>query len=60
MHPDVDKQKCNSCGNCASQCPTGAIDMQNPKLTDGKEMYDVLQMYQCVPGVMHAILGAAI
>ena len=37
MHPDVDKQKCNSCGNCASQCPTGAIDMQNPKLTDGKK-----------------------
>lgn len=32
MHPDVDKQKCNSCGSCALQCPTGAIDMQNTKL----------------------------
>lgn len=37
MHPDVDKQKCNSCGSCALQCLTGAIDMQNTKLTDGKK-----------------------
>lgn len=26
--------KCTSCGACAKRCPTGAIDLSNPKLTD--------------------------
>lgn len=26
--------KCNSCGLCAKECPTGAISLDNPKLTD--------------------------
>ena len=37
LHPNVDKQKCNSCGKCATQCPTRAIDLKNPTLTDGKK-----------------------
>lgn len=37
LHPDVDKKKCNSCGTCAAQCPTGAIDVDNPRLTDGSK-----------------------
>jgi ferredoxin len=27
---------CNGCGRCASHCPVGAIDPQNPKKTDEK------------------------
>ncbi len=37
LHPQADKEKCNSCGACAAQCPTGAIDASNPRMTDAKK-----------------------
>ncbi|MDE5930145.1 MAG: 4Fe-4S binding protein [Muribaculaceae bacterium] len=36
LHPQADKKKCNDCGTCAAQCPTGAIDASDPKKTDAK------------------------
>lgn len=33
LYPQTDKQ-CNNCGICASQCPVGAIDAQNPRKID--------------------------
>ena len=36
IHPEADKKKCNECGTCINQCPTGAIDQSNPLLTDNK------------------------
>lgn len=33
LNPKTDS-KCNSCGLCAKQCPTQAIDLENPKRTD--------------------------
>ena len=37
LHPQANKKKCNSCGTCAAQCPTGAIDASNPRMTDAKK-----------------------
>ena len=34
IHPEADKKKCNECGTCIEECPTGAIDKINPLLTD--------------------------
>ena len=34
IHPAADKKKCNECGTCIDQCPTGAIDKSNPLVTD--------------------------
>lgn len=34
LHPKTDKKKCNSCGTCASQCPTGSIDAVDLRKTD--------------------------
>ena len=34
IHPEADKKECSKCGNCIEQCPTGAIDKDNPLLTD--------------------------
>ena len=34
IHPEADKKKCNECGTCIEECPTGAIDKTNPLLTD--------------------------
>lgn len=34
LHPSVDKDKCNNCGTCATQCPVQAIDTHNPQTTD--------------------------
>lgn len=34
LHPSLDKRLCNSCGACAAECPTGAIDTDNPSNTD--------------------------
>ncbi|MFR0951758.1 MAG: 4Fe-4S binding protein [Lachnospiraceae bacterium] len=31
--PIVNK-KCTSCGLCAKECPTGAISLDDPKITD--------------------------
>lgn len=33
LHPSAAKD-CNECGTCARQCPTGAISMENPRITD--------------------------
>ena len=37
LHPQADMKKCNSCGTCATQCPTGAIDTTDPRKTDTKK-----------------------
>lgn len=37
LHPQADKKKCNSCGTCAAQCPTGAINAVDPRKTDAKK-----------------------
>lgn len=37
LHPQTDKKKCNSCGTCATQCPTNAINAANPRQTDTKK-----------------------
>jgi len=34
LHPEVDSRLCDTCGACARQCPTGAIDVENPRVTD--------------------------
>lgn len=34
MHPSVNGMLCNSCGTCATQCPSRAIDPANPRNTD--------------------------
>lgn len=34
LSPKVDKKKCNSCGRCAKECPTGAISIENKMKTD--------------------------
>lgn len=36
LHPKTSKA-CNSCKACAKQCPTQAINMQNPKIVDKKK-----------------------
>ena len=32
--PKTNKNKCNKCGKCSHECPTGAIDLNNPRITD--------------------------
>ena len=34
LYPKTDSKKCNSCGTCARECPTGAISIENPLATD--------------------------
>lgn len=34
MHPSVNEMLCNSCGTCAIQCPSRAINPANPRNTD--------------------------
>ena len=34
IHPKADKRKCIRCGQCAQECPTGAIDKANPYHTN--------------------------
>lgn len=34
IHPSVIRSLCNSCGVCASECPTGAISRVHPDTTD--------------------------
>ncbi|MDO5406257.1 MAG: 4Fe-4S binding protein [Eubacteriales bacterium] len=36
---------CNQCGACATQCPVGAIDSKNPKITD---KYKCISCMRCV------------
>lgn len=34
IHPKVDRNVCNSCGKCVTECPVGAISIDDPRLTD--------------------------
>lgn len=36
MAPDFIKENCISCGRCARECPTGAIDMKTYKCSSEK------------------------
>lgn len=37
LHPDVDSRLCDTCGACARQCPTGAIDASDLRRTDSSK-----------------------
>ncbi len=37
LQPKADKKRCSSCGICAAQCPTEAIDAADPRRTDAKK-----------------------
>lgn len=40
--------KCNGCGYCAESCPTQAISMDNPKITDGRKCISCMRcVTQC-------------
>lgn len=64
LHPEVDKRKCDSCRTCVSQCPTGAIDNENPKHTDSKKCITCCRCINICPrdarhfgGMLYKIAG---
>lgn len=48
MKPKV-RGKCIKCGKCAAQCPTGAIDRENPRKTDGKKCITCMRCVKICP-----------
>lgn len=64
LHPKTDRQKCNLCGTCASQCPAQAIDITNPTRTDGKKCITCCRCINLCPhqarhlgGLLYKIAG---
>lgn len=45
FHPETDATRCVSCGACAEQCPTGAIDPDEPART---EVGRCVSCFRCV------------
>lgn len=64
LHPEVDKKRCNSCGTCVIQCPTGAIDSTDPKKTDAAKCITCCRCINVCPqnarslgGVLYKVAG---
>ena len=46
--PTVNK-KCTSCGLCAKECPTGAISLDDPKITDNDKCISCMHCVAVCP-----------
>lgn len=64
LHPEVNKKKCNGCATCARECPTGAIDAENPLLTDASRCITCCRCINVCPrdarrlgGLLYRIAG---
>lgn len=64
LHPATEKKKCNECGTCATQCPTGAIDATDPKKTDATKCITCCRCINVCPqqarhlgGILYTVAG---
>lgn len=57
LHPSADKD-CNECGTCARQCPTGAISLENPKITDTDKCISCARCINVCPQKARKFRGA--
>ncbi|MDE6682465.1 MAG: 4Fe-4S binding protein [Muribaculaceae bacterium] len=64
LHPKCNSQKCKRCNACADKCPAGAIDRDNPIMTDnskciscGRCIYVCTYKARDYSGVKYALIG---
>lgn len=64
LHPVANKELCNACGACASQCPVDAIDKNHPQETDNGKCITCCRCIHVCPqgartlsGLMYKLAG---
>lgn len=59
LHPSVDEQLCNACGECAKQCPTSAISISNPRNTDNDKCITCCRCIHICPSGARRFAGTS-
>lgn len=51
---------CSACGQCAKDCPSGAIDTKDPRTTDGKKCISCMRCVVKCPQKARSVSGAMV